>query len=319
MWRFIELILILCTFCIANCSVAKPHDSNPKSRTFEKELSESPHSINGAHSAIYDHEAFLGKSEAKRFDDLTPEESKKSLGEIFDKIDTNKDGKVSADEMSTWISKVSKKMLYTDVDRSWKEYGLSKGDTLTWERYLEDLIGEDGEYEDEDEASKKNLLQRDERRWRQADEDKDGRLSKLELLSFLHPEHFPKMRDVVVKETMEDVDKNGDGFIDIEEYIKDLWSDQSSIEPEWVKNEREEFVKTRDINGDGKLDLDEVAKWIVPDDFNHVEAEVKHLFSESDEDEDGFLTKNEMLNRYDLFVGSQATNFGEILTAHDEL
>lgn len=32
------------------------------------------------HNAEYDHEAFLGKDEAKEYDDLTPEESKKRLG-----------------------------------------------------------------------------------------------------------------------------------------------------------------------------------------------------------------------------------------------
>jgi len=34
--------------------------------------------------------------------------------------------------------------------------------------------------------------------------------------------------------------------------------------------------------------------------------------------QDGKLSKTEMLDKYDLFVGSQATDFGEILTKHDE-
>ena len=34
--------------------------------------------------------------------------------------------------------------------------------------------------------------------------------------------------------------------------------------------------------------------------------------------QDGFLTKEEVVNKYDLFVGSQATDFGEALTRHDE-
>lgn len=69
--------------------------------------------------------------------------------------------------------------------------------------------------------------------------------------------------------------------------VEDLWSPNSpnETEPEWVKTEREEFAKRRDINGDGKLDLDEVGKWIVPEDYNHVQAEVTHLFSESDADQ----------------------------------
>jgi len=34
--------------------------------------------------------------------------------------------------------------------------------------------------------------------------------------------------------------------------------------------------------------------------------------------QDGTLTKEEMLNKYDIFVSSQATEFGEALRRHDE-
>ena len=34
--------------------------------------------------------------------------------------------------------------------------------------------------------------------------------------------------------------------------------------------------------------------------------------------QDGKLSKEEILNKYDLFVGSQATDFGEALVRHDE-
>lgn len=34
--------------------------------------------------------------------------------------------------------------------------------------------------------------------------------------------------------------------------------------------------------------------------------------------QDGHLTKAEIVDKYDLFVGSQATDFGEALTRHDE-
>ena len=34
----------------------------------------------GVHSPDFDHEAFLGKAEAERFDQLPPEEAKRRLG-----------------------------------------------------------------------------------------------------------------------------------------------------------------------------------------------------------------------------------------------
>ena len=49
----------------------------------------------------------------------------------------------------------------------------------------------------------------------------------------------------------------------------------------------------------------QVRAWILPQDFDHVEAEAKHLIHESDSDSDEMLTKDEILSKYDLFVGSQ--------------
>lgn len=62
----------------------------------------------------------------------------------------------------------------------------------------------------------------------------------------------------------------------------------------------------------------QVKNWIIPPDFDHAEAEARHLIYESDGDGDSKLTKEEILTKYDLFVGSQATDFGEALTRHDE-
>ena len=46
--------------------------------------------------------------------------------------------------------------------------------------------------------------------------------------------------------------------------------------------------------------------------------ETKHLINEADNDDDGVLTKEEIVEKHDLFVGSQATDFGDILLRHDE-
>uniref|UniRef100_A0A8C0EUW8 EF-hand domain-containing protein n=1 Tax=Bubo bubo TaxID=30461 RepID=A0A8C0EUW8_BUBBB len=63
------------------------------------------------------------------------------------------------------------------------------------------------------------MMVRDERRFKMADKDGDLTATKEEFTAFLHPEEYEYMKDIVVQETMEDIDKNGDGFIDLEEYI----------------------------------------------------------------------------------------------------
>ena len=56
---------------------------------------------------------------------------------------------------------------------------------------------------------------RDRRRWQSADENSDGTLNKLEFKHFLHPEESDHMRDIVVSETLDDIDKDGDGLISL--------------------------------------------------------------------------------------------------------
>lgn len=63
------------------------------------------------------------------------------------------------------------------------------------------------------------MLKRDRRRWQAADLDNDNALTKDEFAAFLHAEEANHMKDIVVLETMEDIDKDGDGKISIAEYI----------------------------------------------------------------------------------------------------
>lgn len=70
MYKSTLLILVGFVVAIAVCSaVPKPGD-----------LSDAKHYDGEEHNSQYDHEAFLGKDEAKTFDQLTPEESQRRLG-----------------------------------------------------------------------------------------------------------------------------------------------------------------------------------------------------------------------------------------------
>ena len=82
-------------------------------------------------------------------------------------------------------------------------------------------------------------------------------------------------------------------------------------EPDWVVSERDQFSKFRDRDGDGTMDLEEVKAWIIPPDYDHSEAEAKHLVFEADIDHDNRLTKDEILEKYDIFVGSQVKTASE--------
>ncbi|XP_062868778.1 reticulocalbin-1 [Trichomycterus rosablanca] len=294
----------------------------------DSELSQSPHSDQhpDQRSLQFDHEAFLGKNEAKTFDQLSPEESKARLSKIVDRIDSDTNGFITADELKLWIKRVQKRYVYENVARVWSDYDLNKDDAIGWDEYKQATYGyylsNPEEFADSsDQFSFKKMLPRDERRFKAADLNGDGRAERDEFTCFLHPEEFERMRDIVVLETLEDIDKNGDGYVDEDEYIADMFAhEDGGPEPDWVKTERDQFSDFRDLNKDGKMDLEEIRHWILPQDYDHAQAEARHLLYESDTDRDQLLTKKEILQNWNMFVGSQATNYGEDLTRnHDEL
>lgn len=274
----------------------------------------------------YDHEVFLGKEEAKTFDQLTPEESKERLSKIVERIDINSDGYISTTELKAWIKRVQKRYVYENVAKVWTDYDLNKDNKISWDEYKQSTYGyylaNPGEFDEStDQFSFKKMLPRDERRFKAANLDGDEAADRDEFTAFLHPEEFEHMRDIVVLETLEDIDKNDDGHVDEDEYIADMFAhEDGGPEPEWVKSEREQFSDFRDLNKDGKMDQDEIRHWIMPQDYDHAQAEARHLVYESDQDNDEMLTKDEILEKWNMFVGSQATNYGEDLTRnHDEL
>ena len=274
-------------------------------------------------SPDYDHEAFVGAEEAAEFDELSPEESKRRLGVIVDKIDEDGDEKVTETELEKWIIFTQTRYVREDSDKQFQTQDKDKDGKVSWDEYKESTYGflseEDLAASENDDFGYAHMILRDERRWNRADVDKDNYCSIDEFRAFLHPEEFDHMKDIVTKETLEDIDKNKDGFVDLDEYIGDMFrKDDEEDEPEWVATEREQFAKYRDFNKDGKLDEKEIRAWIMPDDYNHAEAEAKHLIYQADDDKDGELSKEEILTHHDKFVGSQVTDWGDALKRHDE-
>ncbi|XP_067942739.1 calumenin-like [Watersipora subatra] len=302
---------VIGVLCLASVSASAIRNRANDKRTKEKELSEHAHNEGAEHNAQYDHEAFLGREQAMQFDHYSPEESKEKLKPIVIKIDKDKDGFVSEKELVNWIRYIQKSYVTQDSKTQWTGYDKSETDTISWEEYERRTFG--------DHAEEFNDKLREARRFNVADTNYDGVLSFTEFVDFLHPEDVEHMREIVVMETIEDIDQDGDGLITEAEYIGDMYPKRDEDEPDWVKTEREHFSKWRDLNKDGVMDKEEVKNWIMPDDYDHAEAESKHLIYETDMNKDGKLSMEEILERAPLYVGSQVTDFGEALSkSHDE-
>ncbi|XP_069122970.1 calumenin-A-like isoform X2 [Argopecten irradians] len=283
-------------------------------------LSELPHEVDGKHNEHYDHEVFLGKDNAAEFEQLTEEESKRRLGLIVDKIDKDDDDKVSEVELADWIWYIRTSFVANDTNQIWIQLDHEDGQ-LTWENYLRKTFGH---YHENPESPHSPLykyrarVKEEKRRWGLADLNSDSVLTKTEFMYFVHPEESKHTKDVIVLEYSEKLDRNGDGKIDIEEFVMDINShDPRTQTQQWKDLRRQEFGQ-RDKNKNGVLDFEEMKEWISPENYNPAKAEAHHLINHADTDKDGVLTKAEIINSFNLFVGSQALDYGDVLKKHDE-
>ena len=55
--------------------------------------------------------------------------------------------------------------------------------------------------------------------WKLADEDKDGFLTISELSAFLNPKYYDSTKEAYLKHTLESIDPDGDGKINLQEYL----------------------------------------------------------------------------------------------------
>lgn len=342
------------------------HDPSRKIEYKNEKLS-SDHSFG---EEDYDHDAVLGEKQAEFFEQLDPMEAKRRFSLIFSKMDKNKDDFLEKPELSSWIRYVTSKFIDEDVESSFHTIDLNMDSKISWEEIEKSnyasLLGFRGENDSEfldpefknlPETEKQKHVQmkqdmalefgddkshkRDERRFRYADLNNDKVLDKQELGLFLHPEEFPIMRKLMVQEILEDIDEDHDGMVSEEEFIKDLWNDETLDEalripeiaakgkdgeadvlkaPSWISSESQSFREVFDTDSDGFLNEAEVEKWLMgEEDDDNVENEVEHLFKEADDDGDGKLSRHEVVVAHmDLFVGSQVTDYGNVIVKHTE-
>ena len=60
---------------------------------------------------------------------------------LVERIDDDKDGYVTVEEMKKWIKHAQKKWIYDDVDRQWTSHDLDEDGVVSWEEYKKATYG----------------------------------------------------------------------------------------------------------------------------------------------------------------------------------
>lgn len=189
-----------CAIFITSCICAAT-TGRDRPKPHEEKLSEKDHSIGGEHNEEYDHEAFLGDMKDE-YDELSPEEAKKRLKGLVKQVDSDNNGFVTEEELTNWIKEVFNKRLEEGVEEDVNTKDENKDGKITWDEYKKITYGSEELDGEADEETKKMLFV-DKRRFDTADKDKDGGLTKMEYVRFMHPESSTDMEDIHVLETIE--------------------------------------------------------------------------------------------------------------------
>uniref|UniRef100_S4RPB0 Reticulocalbin 2 n=1 Tax=Petromyzon marinus TaxID=7757 RepID=S4RPB0_PETMA len=174
-------------------------------------------------------------------------------------------------------------------------------------------------------AHRMQLYAREKKKFGKADSDGVQGLNITEFLAFEHPEEFDYMQDSVLEEALLEHDKDGDGFVDLAEFLGDYHRDPSTpqSDPEWVITETDKFTSEFDIDHDGKLNPSELLSWLMPNNLEVAEDETEHLLEHMDTDGDGQLSHDEVVQNKELFLTSEVTDYGRQLgeqyAHHEEL
>jgi len=249
--------------------------------------------------------------------DLEDEELQSRLRKLVVRMDHNRDGFVDMEELTIWTliscwnldethvlvyyQQPDKKMSWSDLTKKYHKFVLEKTNDLSQKT----------EYN--------KMYNRDKARFDAADIDGDEKLTETEFVLFKNPLKDEAVKTAVIAECLNAVDTDKDGKINLQEYLNDWHVPPNKNDEDFIELETDRFNDEYDRNKDGFLTGDELLFWLSPDNTEIAIDEAEHLIDMCDEDEDEKLTPEEIVENHDLWVDSDATEYGAQLRHYDEL
>lgn len=229
------------------------------------------------------------------------EVSPEQLLKLHAKMDSDANGKVSLDEILHFYRETQK----SDTDKSAEQIMLEvDGDEDGFfgkQEFQGYMFG--GEVEESADQM------REVEKFKAADADRDGKLDVKELAVLFNPHVHHHILRIDVIHTMQETDKDKDGFVTAEEFMER--NEKAGIEND---SSNDQF-KRIDRDGSGKIDIDEMLSW--ESGHIHTLEDLGQLMHVADSDGDQHVTVEEL----HVFHGNKGNRmphqFSEMVEHHE--
>lgn len=253
------------------------------------------------------------------------------LTETFKKADSNANGVLELNELSSWITVKTKEHLtlalkeniffFTTIDQN------PRNGVVSWDefhRYFLKQHGYDDKFIENHKHSHKGLprelkeaIMRDKAAWSEAARDNPEQLTLDEFLAFRHPESSHATILNIVEETIARLDIDGDAQLTKDEFTDpEINEVPEDMTPEQYRQDRLKDFGNADEDKNDIVDRKELLRYIDPRNMHHAEKEALNLLSAADTNQDGVLTLLEVLNQRELFMASKMVDAAK--SFHDE-
>lgn len=225
--------------------------------------------------------------------------SEQHLQGLHDKIDANGDGKMSMDELLAF-QKVSKHAISArEASEEFNEVDHDQDGKISLQELLEHTLGppdEEGiappERSDEEVASNERIKLVETAKFKAADANADGFLSKEELASVFTPENHDEVMTLIATHALQAKDANKDGELDSDEFWENEEQDDQHVD-EHMQVQKADF-ESLDKDKNGKINVEEFKHW--ESGVHESTKAMREFFEVADEDHDGFVTAKELLH-----------------------
>jgi len=241
--------------------------------------------------------------------------SVEQLKGIHSKFDLNQDGKASLSEVYEYALGIRKDIARKDIATILEEMDTNKDGKLSVQELLADMDQQaDGDEEEMKEIQARKDLEV--QKFKIADKNGDESLDLDELPALFYPETHEGVLELTAASTLKQKDLDGNGKLSPKEFWEGDMMDREDGGSSISEEEKQDFAKL-DKNGDGELELSELKEW--ESGRFHTGEALQSLFNIADKDKDGHLSAQELTEGRELIAGSDAQYHLMEWVEHNEL